>query len=83
MLNQNPSLPDTAPLAACPPDLLPPTEEALARVEVEVALGELRPQAQECLQEAELGPRRLDELVPVHHVDLTRGEYLEPPGNRV
>ena len=76
--NQRP--PHTAPLAACPPDLLSTAEESLARVEVEVALRELRPEAQEGLQEAELRPGRLDELVPVHNVNLIRGEYLQPPG---
>ena len=42
----------TAPLTARPPELLSAAEEALALTEVEVALRQLGPQAQEALQGA-------------------------------
>ena len=77
----SPLSPDAAPLAGSPPHLLPPAEEPLALVEVEVLLRELRLQPQEGLQEAELVPGRPDELVAVHHVDLSHGEGVEPPGS--
>ena len=73
-------LPHTAPLTASPPELLSAAEEALALVEVEVVLCQLGPEAQEALQEAELSPGRLDELITIHNMNLTSGENPQPPG---
>ena len=70
---------NTAPLSVRPLHLLPPAVEPLGLVEVEVVLGQLMLQAQEPLKVVQLDPRRRDEGISVHDVDLLSGEKLQPP----
>ena len=52
--------------------------EALGAIEVEVVAADARLQSQKALDALQLGHRVVDQLVAVHHQDLTALEYLQP-----
>ena len=72
-------LPGAGPLALGQGEVLLAAVEPLRGVEEEVVLRDLGRDVQEGLQLGQLAPRLLDELVPVHDVDLVQGEVAHPP----
>ena len=72
-------VPGAGPLALRQGELLLAAVEALGRVEKEVPLCDLSWKLQELFELYELCPGLLNELVPVHDMDLGEGEVSHPP----